>query len=79
MKFIANINAGLQIRFLGKLEFGSAAAAPILPPRDALPNYQQDRSLFNRMTRGRGVEDVVLDHKMNLLHSCNFLIFCSFY
>ncbi len=64
------LSIGLSIRFLGKIEFGSAASAPTMPPEDTLPNYQQDRSILNRFTR-RPVQETVLDNKLNVLHSCN--------
>lgn len=62
---------GLSIRFLGRMEFGSEATAPPLPPPlDTLPqSYQQERSLLERFTR-RPVQDMFLDQKTNLIHSC---------
>ncbi|ODN04013.1 Arrestin domain-containing protein 4 [Orchesella cincta] len=61
---------GLSIRFLGKMEFGCAASAPVLPPQDTTPHSQPQESLFERITRIRPTHEVVLDHKENLIFNC---------
>ncbi|CAL8126462.1 unnamed protein product [Orchesella dallaii] len=64
---------GLTIRFLGKMDFGCAASAPVLPPQDTTPHSSPRENLFERITRIRPAQEVVLDQKMNLIHNWKVL------